>query len=154
VKFQRSGFAVLFIDEGEFLAINRRGEVVIPGIVSGDFDYRDAEQGIVAFYATKGDSNTGQSSRCGYFQLSDFHVVVPPIYEICSRFHRHKAYVCIDCKLDCVDCHNFEYYGEEAFIINKRNQVLRRISLPKIPRCSTVEGRGGFPAGQPCRPPE
>jgi hypothetical protein len=154
VNFQPNGFAVLYIDASESVAINRKGEVVIPGIVSGDFDYTEAEQGVVAFYATKGSFNNRKSSRCRYFQLSNFRIVVPPIYNIWSRFHKQKAYVCIDCELDCVDCHNFDYFGGEGFIINKRNQILKRISLSKIPRCSTVEGRGGFPKDQPCRTEE
>lgn len=151
VKFQRNGFAVLTLGDGESVAINRKGVVVVPGIVSGQFHYTEAEGGIAAFYANSRKNDDNRSSKCGYFQLSDFSVVIPPMYSICGRFYRKKAYVCVNCELDCADCHSYEYYGGEGFVINKKNDVLRRVTLPKIPRCSTVEDRGGFPKNQPCR---
>lgn len=151
VKFQRNGFAVLYLDPNESVAINRNGKVVIPGIVSGQFHYTEAEDGIAAFYANGRQHDESFSTKCGYFQISNFSVVIPPVYDICGRFYRKKAYVCVNCELDCTDCHSYEYYGGEGFVINRKNEVLRRVTLPKIPRCSTVEGRGGFPANQPCR---
>lgn len=151
VKFQRNGFAVLYLDAVESVAINRKGRVVIPGIVSGEFDYTESEDGIALFYAKKPEKGDNNTARCGYFQLSNFKVVIPPVYNICERFYRQKAHVCVNCGLDCTDCQSYRYYGGEAFVINKKNEVLKRIVLPKIPRCSTVEQRGGFPPNQPCR---
>lgn len=152
VEFQPNGFAVLNVNRGEFVGINKNGEVVIPGIVSGDFDYLKAEGGIAAFYAIQGPKGNRTSSKCGYFQTSNFKIVIPPVYTLCPRFRNQVAYVCKDCMLDCAECHNYEYYGGEAYVINANNQVLKRFALPKIPRCSTVQQRGGFPRNQPCRP--
>lgn len=149
VKFQRNGHAVLSVGPFRSVAINRKGKVVIPGIVSGDFDYTDAENGVAAFYT---DEIPGRASQCGFFQISNFQVVIPPQYHICSRFVQGYAHVCRNCALDCGDCHNYEFYGEEGFIINNKNEIVRHLPLSKLPRCSTVKARGGFPKDQQCRP--
>lgn len=151
VKFQRNGFAVLYLEGHELVAINRKGVVVVPGIVSGDFSYEEAENGVAAFYTRPYQKGNNAQRKCGYFQLSNFKIVIPPVYDICARFQREKAYVCVNCHLDCADCHNYAYYGDKAYVITPKNEVLRTITLPKIPLCSTVEQLGGFPADQPCR---
>lgn len=153
VRFQKNGFAALTVtleDGGhEILAINRKGTVVLSGIYNGDPDYREAEGGLAPFYVRDSKS---QSSQCGYFQVSNFAIVIPPVYNICGHFHKQRAYVCVNCNLDCGDCHSYEYYGDQAFIINRKNEILKQFALPKIPRCSTVVASGGFPKDQPCRP--
>lgn len=152
VKFQQNGFAVLFVEPRELVGINRNGSVVIPGIISGTTDYRDAEDGIARFSIPAAKSGSRRPSRCGYFRLSDFKVVIPAIYDYCGAFFRGQAYTCTDCQLDCVECHSLEYYGGQAYYVNKRNQILKQEALPTLPRCSTVEQHGGFPRNQPCRP--
>lgn len=153
VRFQKNGFAALSVtlkDGGqEILAINRKGAVVLSGIYNGDPDFREAEGGLAPFYVRDSKSN---SSQCGYFQVSNFAIVIPPVYNICGHFYKQRAYVCVNCNLDCGDCHSYEYYGDQAFIINRKNEILKQIALPKIPRCSTVVESGGFPKDQPCRP--
>lgn len=153
VRFQKNGFAALSValENGghDILAINRKGTVVLSGIYDGDPDFREAEGGLAPFYLREGKSN---SSQCGYFQVSNFKIVIPPVYDICGHFYKRQAYVCVNCNLDCGDCHNYEYYGDRAFIINRKNEILKEFSLPKIPRCSTVKELGTFPNDQPCRP--
>ncbi len=152
-KFQRNGFAVLHLETGETLAINRQGQVVVSGIVSGNYDYRDAEGGI-AMFSVKSRNATSEFNEfhCGYFQVSDFKIVIPAEYNRCGEFHHRQAYVCKNCRPDCIDCNKIEYYGGEGFVINTKNEILKRITLPELPLCSTVEGVGGYPADQQCRP--
>lgn len=154
IKFQRNGFAVIYLESTELVAVNRKGEVVVPGIVSGNYDYRDAEGGI-AMFSIPGKNSTSDLNEytCGFFQLSNFKIVVPPVYNRCAGFHNQKAYVCKNCRPDCVDCYTTAYYGDgEGFVIDRNNNILKRVTLPKIPLCSTVQGNGGYPPNQPCRP--
>ena len=155
IKFQRNGFAVLYLEPYGTLAVNRKGEVVISGIVSGNYDYRDAESGI-AMFSIPAKNSTSEFTRynCGFFRLSDFKIVVPAVYNECESFHRQQAYVCTNCRLDCVECNVVAYYGGEGFVIDAKNEILKRVSLPKLPSCSTVKGIGGYPKNQPCRPPD
>lgn len=155
IKFQRNGFAVIYVESGETVAVNRKGVVVVPGIESGNYDYRDSEGGIAIFsFPAKNSTSDFDKYNCGYFRLSDFKIVVPPVYNHCALFHKQKALVCKNCRPDCIDCNMTAYYGGEAFVINAKNEILRRIPLPKLPSCSTVEGVGGYPKDQPCRPPD
>lgn len=153
VRFQKNGFAALAVTpEGgghEILAINRQGTVVLSGIFEGEPDFREAEGGLAPFYVRKGE---GRFSQCGYFQVSNFAVVIPPVYNICGHFYKQRAHVCVNCNFDCGDCHTYAYYGDRAFIINRKNEILKEIALPKIPLCSTVKAWGSFPKDQPCRP--
>ena len=153
VKFQRNGFAVLLLEPRETVAVNRKGAVVVPGIVNGNYHFRQVEGGI-SMFAIPAKQSTGElnSYNCGYFQRSNFKIVIPPIYNGCAEFQLQKAAVCKNCRYDCVDCNEVSYYGDgEVFIINTKNQILRRMALPRLPRCTTVEGVGGYPENQPCR---
>lgn len=155
VKFQRNGFAVLYLESGETLAVNKKGVVVVPGIESGNYSYKDAEGGIAIFsFPAKNSTSKFDAYNCGYFRLSDFKIVVPPIYNRCDHFHKQKAIVCKNCRPDCIECNSSAYYGGEGFEINAKHEILKRFPLPKLPACSTVEGVGGYPKGQPCRPPD
>ena len=155
IKFQQNGFAVLHLESGETLAVNRMGTVVVPGIVTGNYDFRDAEDGIAMFsIPAKNSTSKFNKYNCGYFQLSNFKIIIPPVYNRCDDFHLQKAYVCKNCRHDCVECNRVEYYGGEGYVIDKHNNILKRVRLPKLPSCSTVEGVGGYPKNQPCRPPD
>lgn len=155
VKFQHNGFAVLYLESGETLAVNKKGVVVVPGINSGNYDYKDAEGGIAVFsFRAKNSTNDFNEFNCGYFRLSDFKIVVPPVYNRCDHFYKQKALVCKNCRPDCVECNRTAYYGGEGFEINAKHEILKRFPLPKLPACSTIEGVGGYPKGQPCRPPD
>jgi hypothetical protein len=153
IRFQRNGFAVLHLKSGETIAVDKKGRVVVPGIVTGNYDFRDAEGGI-AMFSIPAKNSTSKFDRynCGYFQLSNFEIIIPPVYNRCDDFQNQKAYVCTNCRHDCVDCNSVRYYGGEGFVINTKNEILQRITLPKLPLCSTVEGVGGYPENQPCRP--
>ena len=154
IKFQPNGFAVIFLETGETVAVNRKGTVVVPGIVNGTYNFRDVAGGISMFVIpAKAPTSEFNRSNCGYFRRSNFKIIIPPIYNGCSEFQQQKAAVCKNCRYDCVDCNEVSYYGDgEVLIINTKNHILRRIPLPRLPRCSTVEGVGGYPKHQPCRP--
>ena len=155
VKFQRNGFAVVHLEPYETVAVNRKGIVVVPGIESGNYDYRDAEGGIATFSVpAKKSTSKFDQYNCGFFRLSDFKIIIPPIYNRCGSFHQQKAFVCKNCRPDCIECNREAYYGGEGFVINKKHEILKRVSLPKLPSCSTVAGVGGYPKDQPCRPPD
>ncbi len=153
IKFQRNGFAVIRLLPYEVVAVNKKGEVVVPGIVSGNYDYRDVEGGI-AMFSIPAKNSTSKFNKyiCGYFQISNFKIIIPPVYNRCDAFQNQKAYVCKNCRHDCIECNVVEYYGGEAFVINTKNEILKRITLPILPLCSTVQGVGGYPENQPCRP--
>lgn len=155
IKFERNGFAVLRLVPYETVAVNRKGDVVVPGINSGNYSYKDAEGGIAIFsFRAKNSTSDFNEFNCGYFRLSDFKIVVPPIYNRCDHFHKQKALVCKNCRPDCIECNVTAYYGGEGFEINAKHEILKRFPLPKLPACSTVEGVGGYPKGQPCRQPD
>jgi hypothetical protein len=153
IKFQHNGFAVIFLETGETVAVNRKGTVVVPGIVNGTYDFRDIAGGISMFVIPAKEPTSEFNRRnCGYFQRSNFKIIIPPIYNGCAEFQGHKAAVCTNCRYDCVDCNEVSYYGDgEVFIINTKNEILKRFPLPRLPRCSTVEGVGGYPEHQQCR---
>ena len=152
IKFQKNGFAVIHLDPYETVAVNKKGDVVVPGIVSGNYDYRDAKDCIAMFsIPAKNATSSFNRYNCGFFRLSDFKIIVPPVYNRCEGFHNQTAYVCKNCRPDCIECNVVAYYGGEGFVINKNNDILRRVSLPKLPLCTTVEGVGGYPKNQPCR---
>jgi len=153
VKFQRNGFAVLHLVPYETVAVNRKGEVVVPGIASGNYDFRDAEGGIAIFsFRAKNSTSKFDAYNCGYFRISDFKIVVPAVYNRCDHFYKQTALACKDCRDDCIECNVTAYYGGEGFVINAKHEILKRFPLPKLPACSTVEGVGGYPKDQPCRP--
>jgi hypothetical protein len=121
LELGKSGFDVISVEEThEWLAVDRKGVVVIPGIYwTGDFDYPDAEGGVGRF-----ESN----GKCGYFKAPAFKVVVPAAYDFCEAFHEGEAGVCTDCRRYCLDqdCHLSTFVGGKGYVFNLKGCLLRR----------------------------
>lgn len=139
LRWNRHGIALVsFSDRFELLAVNRKGEVVVPNIRhTGDFDYPDAEGGVGRF-------GTPDGSKCGYFHAPRFTVVVPARYDHCTAFHDGEALACTGCTEYCddEDCHMHHWIGGEGVVL-ARDGTVRRMFTP--PALDTVCGKGPPP---------
>lgn len=118
VKFDKSGHAVLTREPMELAAIDRQGIIKVPGIYfAGDFDYKDAEDGIGRFGA----------QRCGYFNVKTYQIVIPATYDQCQPFHAGQAVVCNDCIRYCTqpECQDSVLAGERILALDANNRELR-----------------------------
>lgn len=130
LKFDKSGFATLMLDETmELLAVNKRGVVVISNIYfAGDFDFHDAEAGIGRFAVKVNDQPGRRSLKCGYFQVRRYEVVIPATYDNCLPFRDGKAHVCKDCTEYCTepDCQDSRLLYGTGYLVDRNNKVLRQ----------------------------
>jgi hypothetical protein len=128
LKPDKTGVDLLWNDETHaFDAVNRTGVVVMPGVyVAGDFDYRQAEKGVSRFRS---------NGKCGYFKVTSFKVVIPPIYDVCYAFQEGMAYTCQDCTEYCSedeDCHFPMMVDGWGFKFDLKGRVLRQFRLPPL----------------------
>lgn len=136
IKPDKTGVDLLWNDETRYFdAVNRKGLVVMPGIyVTGDFDYRQAEKGVSRF---------SSNGKCGYFKVTSFKVVIPPIYDVCYAFQEGVAYTCQDCVEYCdedEDCHLPMMVGGRGFELDLKGRVLKQFTLPPLERACGKAG--------------
>jgi len=98
VKFDPHGFAAISIGQPIELAIvNRRGEIVIPHIRhTGDFDYPDAPSRIGRFAVEYNKANGEPASKCGYFSLDSYQIIVPAQFDHCQAFKKALSSLSVD----------------------------------------------------------
>jgi hypothetical protein len=144
IVFDHSGHAVIRIAETfEMVAVDRRGRVVVPGIYyATDFDYPKPRGHLARFV---------DGGKCGYFDVRDFKVAIPAIYDNCMSFMDESANVCRDCTAYCTDadCHDSLFVGGKGLQLDRRNRVLRQFDLPTIAQAcpggqsGTLKPKGG-----------
>jgi len=136
VKFDPHGFAAISIGQPIELAIvNRRGEIVIPHIRhTGDFDYPDAPSRIGRFAVEYNKANGEPASKCGYFSLDSYQIIVPAQFDHCQAFKKEETYACKECASYCnsEDCQNSTYVGGTRFVIGRNGAITREIRLPGL----------------------
>lgn len=137
LTWNRHGIALVSTDATfELLAVNRKGEVVVPNIRhTGDFDYPDAEGGVGRF-------GTPDHGKCGYFQAPQFTIVVPARYDHCTAFHDGEALACTGCTEYCddEDCHMHRWIGGEGVVLDPAGAVRGTFKPPTLETvCGTAQ---------------
>ncbi|MES2319383.1 MAG: WG repeat-containing protein [Pseudomonadota bacterium] len=131
IVVDKSGHAVIVIDQPrELVAVDRKGVVVVPGIFhTGDFDYPDAEKNLGRF-----STKVNNASKCGYFNGSNFRIIIPASYDQCQAFHEGTALACKDCEVYCTvsECQDSVFVGGTNFILDGKNKVVRK-PIPMTP---------------------
>lgn len=123
---QKADVAVIAIAEPrELVAVDRKGVVVVPGIVhAGDFDYPSAEQGVGRFQS---------AGKCGFFS-STFGALVPAEFDQCQAFHQGEAIACKDCVRYCTEdeCQDSILVGGRGGAFDANGKLLRQFAPPKL----------------------
>lgn len=151
IRFDASGHAVMRIAETfEMVAVDRRGVVVVPGIYYlTDFDYPAPRDHLARFV---------DQGKCGYFDVRNFKITIPAIYDQCMSFRSGVGSTCKDCELYCTDpeCHHSVFVDGNGFELDAANQVVRQFVLPPLARAcpgrqsGTLEPQGGDRAWLKC----
>ncbi len=151
LKFDKSGHALIRLaDKFELVAVDRRGVVVVPGIVyATDFDYPKPRGHLARFIA--GD-------KCGYFDVRNFKVSIPAIYDECMSFRDGHGMVCVDCVAYCTDsdCHDTLFVDGKGYEIDAHAKVVRQFALPPLAQAcpgklpGTLKPKGGSTAWLSC----
>ncbi len=157
--FDRKGRAAIVIaSPPELVAVDRSGMLVpltmdhLPG-PRFDFEPGNGDGDIVRLFRLVGHEKKGRQFKCGYYRSGTFEVLVPPVYDQCDAFKHDTALVCIGCTSACNggDCHQSDFVGGEALVINENNEVQRRFPLPKLPLCGVADEGIGEGANKKCR---
>lgn len=126
----KAGFATLIIgNPRELVAVDGSGAIKIPNIFyTGDFDFSDAKQGLGRFQIAEVNLAGKAASKCGYFDVRNFKIVIPAIYDQCLAFTDSSATVCTNCEKYCTEpeCQNSILVGGQGFTISNTNRVIHR----------------------------
>jgi hypothetical protein len=121
IHVDKRGVALIMITEPrELVAVDRRGRVVVPGIVYwGDFDLPNEHNGMNRFSEMVNDASGAAKERCGYFSTRRFRIVVPAQFDACQAFHDGKADACKDCTRYCTEpeCQNSILIGGQGYAV-------------------------------------
>lgn len=147
LRFDRHGYATVMISEPrELVAVNRRGKVVVPGIVhTGDDDFPHAYGGIARFTIASHVPGATVRSRCGYFDSRSFRIVVPAEYDHCQAFADDEAIACKECESYCTgpECQDRLLIGGTGFILGLDGKVRGRRKLPdEKSACKQIDSSG------------
>lgn len=136
LRFDRRGYTTVVISEPrELVAINRRGEVVVPGIMhTGDYDFPHAHGGIARFTIEPHVPGAKARAQCGYFDSRNFHIVVPAEYDHCQPYTDDEAIACKECESYCTEpeCQDRILLGGTGFILGLDGKVRGRRKLPDV----------------------
>lgn len=134
LRFDRRGYTTVVISESrELVAIDRRGKVVVPGIMhTGDYDFPHAYAGIARFTIRPHVSGAKARSQCGYFESRNFRIIVPAEYDHCQAFADGVAIACKECESYCTEpeCQDRILIGGTGFILGLDGKVRGRRKLP------------------------
>lgn len=134
LKFNRNGIATVLIDKkNELVAVNRRGEIVVPNIRhTGDFDYPDAPSRIGRYEVEQLDHDGKVKAKCGYFSMDSYEIILPAQFDHCQSFKTKETSACNDCAAYCnsEDCQNITYVGGAGFVIRRDGKIARKLQLP------------------------
>lgn len=144
IHVDKRGVALIVIAEPrEFVAVDRRGRVVVPGIVYwGDFDLPNEHNGMNRFSDMVKDASGAAKEQCGYFSTKSFRIVVPAQFDACQAFHDGKADACKDCTLYCTEpeCQNSILIGGQGYSVQPDGSMrLQRTVRSKEALCSRPE---------------
>ncbi len=132
----KAGFATIMIDSPrELLVVDASGAVRVPNIVhTGDFDFPHAENGLARFEIKMRNRRGRASTKCGYFNSTNYRVVIPALYDECLTFRDHVATVCKGCSKYCTEseCQNSIFVGGHGLVIDRNNKVLQHFSPPDL----------------------
>lgn len=133
VRVDRHGVATLFIeDRFELVAVDRRGNVIVPNIRhTGDFDYPAAHLGIGRYSIVGKDAAGKRVEQCGYFQAPRFTILVPARFDHCAAFQEGKAFACTGCTRYCTDtdCHGDRFSGGRGVELRSDGGIARAFVL-------------------------
>lgn len=136
LRFDRRGYTTVVISEPrELVAVDRRGKVVVPGIMhTGDYDFPHAYGGIARFTIMSQIPGTKARSQCGYFDSRIFRIVVPAEYDHCQPFADDEAIACKECESYCTEpeCQDRILVGGTGFILGLDGKVRGRRKLPDV----------------------
>lgn len=150
IQINRHGVALIMIEQPrELVAVNAAGKVVIPGIRhTGDFDYPTAPEDLGRYDAPASDRGDGGKRQCGYFDVRTYKIVIPAVYDYCSRFEEGTAKVCTNCVEYCTvsECQNSIAVGGQAMLIDTQGKPVRQIRQPTL--ADVCRSRGTLELGE------
>lgn len=117
------------------IAVSKTGKVT-PVIKTHlrDFVFRRPKREIERFGYVGNYGDKDYRFKCGYYRVTKFQVLVPPVYDLCAPMNDGRALVCNDCVHNCDvsggDCDMPNFLGREGLIINERNEILQKVELP------------------------
>ena len=134
LRFDSSGHTTLAVSNPrEWVAVNRQGKVVVPGIRhTGDFDFRNAEGGIGRFDTSPAGRGSKARPQCGYFDSRSFRIVIPAEYTQCRPFANGAAIACKACVSVCVEpeCQDSILVDGDGVALGPDGTVRKRFRLP------------------------
>lgn len=165
LRVNKYGFATIEIgDPTEYVVVNKKGIVVIPGIRWGKLDYPSSPSGVSRFYTRDGIDTTDSTIifKCGYFKISNFSIIVPAIYEHCTAFSEGQGITCNNCTRYCASYHcdiSGLYGSDSSSAFNESGKLIEKKPLPRIGdaceegRQPTIEEIDGVPILTCPKPP-
>lgn len=144
----RGGYTTVMISEPrELVAVDRRGKVVVPGIIhTGDYDFPTTDGSLARFTTGNNVHGAEAPSGCGYFDTRSFRIVVPAEYDHCKAYTDGEAIACKKCESFCVEpeCRDRVLVGGEGVVLGSDGKVRKRFALPHTkPACTLQPSHDG-----------
>lgn len=116
------GLAPLWSKSAGWLYVDKRGKVVIEGVVAMDNGADPFRDGLV---------RVERGGKCGFVDQKGT-IRVPLMYDGCLGFEKGKARVCVKCKLECAEkeCEHHEYKGGDWRCVGPWGA---RVTCPPLP---------------------